>query len=196
MKPTIFNNKKWSTYFRVRQTNTMDKETIKNKLSESHNSFVDFVFGLTEVEFLNGKNDKWTAGQQFEHIYLGVKPVRQILSLPKFMLKLIWGQANRESKDYDELVKKYLIKLENGGRVTGRFIPKTVSIEKGGKLKVTLLKEVNNLCSKLDKFTESELDKYILPHPLLGKLTVREMLYFTIYHVGHHHELTKRNLKG
>lgn len=172
----------------------MDKQTIKNKLYESHNSFISFLDDLTNEEFLSSKNDKWTAGQQLEHIYLGVKPVRQIFSLPKFITKLIWGQSNRESKSYEDLIKKYLQKLKNGGRATGRFIPKTVSIEKGNKLKVDLKNEVVKLTTKLDKLTEDELDKYILPHPLLGKLTMREMLYFTIYHVGHHEEITKQNL--
>ena len=77
---------------------------------------------------------------------------------------------------------------------TGRFIPKIVSIEKGKKLKVDLINEIDKLVTKLDELTENELDKYIFPHPLLGKLTLREMLYFTIYHVRHHEELTKRNL--
>ena len=162
----------------------MDKQTIKNQLYENHNSFISYLETLTEEEFLNSKNDKCTVGQQLEHIYLGVKPVRQIFSLPKFLLKLIWGQANRKSKSYEDLVKKYLQKLENGGRATGRFIPKTESIEKGNKLKVDLKNEVVKLTTKLDKLTEDEFDKYILPHPLLGKLTMREMLYFTIYHVG------------
>ncbi len=172
----------------------MDKQTIKNKLYENHRSFISYLDDLTKEEYLNSKNEKWTAGQQLEHIYLGVKPVRQILSLPKFMLKLIWGQANRKSNNYEELVKKYLLKLENGGRATRRFIPKAVSIEKGQKLKDDLKNEVEKLSSKLEKLTEEELDTYILPHPLLGKLTIREMLYFTIYHVRHHEELTKRNL--
>jgi hypothetical protein len=39
----------------------------------------------------------------------------------------------------------------------------------------------------LKKFSEDDLDSIRLPHPLLGKLTVREMLYFAVYHVGHHH---------
>jgi len=26
------------------------------------------------------------------------------------------------------------------------------------------------------------VDQYQLPHPVLGKLTIREMLFFTIYH--------------
>lgn len=173
----------------------MEKQTIKNKLYESHNSFISYLESLTEDEFLSRKNDKWTAGQQLEHIFLGVKPVSQILSFPNFILKLIWGQANRKSKSYEDLVKKYLLKLENGGRAMGRFIPKAVSIEKSLRLKGDLKNEVNKLAGKLDKLTEDDLDKYILPHPLLGKLTIREMLYFTIYHVRHHEELTKRNLK-
>ena len=172
----------------------MDKQTIINKLYESHNSFISYLNDLTKEEFLCSKNDKWTAGQQLEHICLGVKPVRQLISLPLFIPKLIWGQANRESRSYEDLVKKYLLKLENGGRATGRFIPKSVSIEKGEKLKTHLKNEVDKLVAKLEKLTEDELDKYILPHPLLGKLTIREMLCFTIYHVGHHEELAKRNL--
>jgi hypothetical protein len=47
------------------------------------------------------------------------------------------------------------------------------------------------LISKIEKQSEIHLDKYILPHPLLGKLTLREMLYFTIHHNEHHLELLK-----
>lgn len=172
----------------------MDKQIIKNKLYENHEAFISYLDGLTNEEFLSSNNNKWTPGQQLEHIYLSVKPVRQVFSLPKFIPKLIWGQANRRSKSYDDLIKKYYTKLENGGRATSRFIPKTVGIEMGQKLKVDLKNEVNKLASKIDKLTEDELDKYIIPHPLLGKLTMREMLYFTIYHVIHHEEVTKRNL--
>jgi len=91
-------------------------------------------------------------------------------------------------------VKKYLSQLENGGKATGIFIPKKVNIEKGQKLKVDLKNEVRNLSSNIDKLTEEELDKYVLPHPILGKITMREMLYFTIYHVNHHEKNIKQNL--
>ena len=36
------------------------------------------------------------------------------------------------------------------------------------------------------KLSEKDLDKYILPHPLLGRMPLREMLFFTIYHTQHH----------
>ncbi|QLH34686.1 MAG: DinB family protein [Cyclobacteriaceae bacterium] len=61
-------------------------------------------------------------------------------------------------------------------------------------MNVRLTKEVNRLAAKLNRFSEAELDLYILPHPLLGKLTLREMIYFTCYHVQHHQELTTKNL--
>jgi DinB superfamily len=172
----------------------MDIKTIKSQLLDSHHSFAGFINSLPEEDFLTINNNKWTAGQQLEHIYLGVKPFRQALGLPKFLLRLIWGQANRESKSYEELVKKYVQKLAAGGRATRRFIPAPVNIEKGQQLTIALSNEVNSLCNRLDRFSETDLDKYVLPHPLLGKITIREMLYFTIYHFKHHEEQTKQNL--
>ncbi len=173
----------------------MDKENIKKELTVRHTSFVDFLFGLTNEGFLTSHNEKWAAGQQLEHIYLSVKPVRQALGVPKILLKLLLGQANRPGRNYDELVDKYRSKLQSGGKAPGRFVPKVITIEKGQQLKTKLAKEIARLCSKLDRFTEEELDRYVLPHPLLGKLTLREMMYFTLYHVGHHQELVRRYLE-
>lgn len=173
----------------------MDIKNIQNQLTEKHNIFSNFVGGLSRDEFYLRKPDKWAAGEQLEHILLSVRPLRQALALPKFILKLIWGQANRAGRDYDGLVNKYRSKLESGGRATGRFIPKAVPLEKRDQILQALANEISSLCAVLDKFTESELDKYVLPHPLLGKLTLREMMYFTIYHVQHHDLLTRRNLE-
>jgi hypothetical protein len=64
-----------------------------------------------------------------------------------------------------------------------------VDLKKGQELKANLKNVVSKLCLSLDTYSEDELDQYILPHPLLGKLTLREMLFFTIYHVKHHENL-------
>ncbi len=172
----------------------MDRYKIITLIKQDHNSFTSYINGLTNEEFLFSNQQKWTAGQQLDHIYLAVKPLTLTLSLPKFIPRFIFGKANRPGKNYEDLVKKYLSKLENGGRATGRFIPKAIAFYQKETIIKALNKSTNILCSKIEKFTEEELDALILPHPLLGKLTIREMLYFTIYHVGHHHEITKRNL--
>ncbi len=164
----------------------MDKHTLIKKLSENHQEFIACVDQLSTEEFSVGKNDKWTAGQQLEHIYLSVKPVGLGFSLPKFLLKLIWGKSNREGRSFDALIERYQARLENGGKASGPFVPKKVDLKKGQKLKENLKNEVVKLCLSIEKLSEADLDYYVLPHPLVGKLTLREMLYFTLYHVKHH----------
>ena len=173
----------------------MKRHDIIDKLINTHQSFIDYVVALPDESFLFINNGKWTAGQQLDHIKRAVKPLVQILSLPKFLIKQMFGKANRQSKSYDDIVKKYLGKLENGGVATGRFVPATISLDQKEKLATLLSDFVNRLTSKINNYSEEELDTFIIPHPLLGKLTVREMMYFTIYHVEHHHRIAKRNLE-
>jgi hypothetical protein len=44
------------------------------------------------------------------------------------------------------------------------------------------------------QLSDTILDEYQIPHPLLGMLTVREFLFFTDYHTGYHTQ-TMLNLK-
>ncbi|MEI9912526.1 MAG: DinB family protein [Bacteroidota bacterium] len=173
----------------------MTREEIKNKLQENHKNFTDLIMSLNDQDFLFSQNGKWTAGQQLDHIYRSVAAVKLALTLPKFIIKLIVGKSNRPSRDFASLISKYKLKLEQGGSAGGRFIPKPVEPRQKTALKNKLLHTVNSLCKKINKYDEQQLDHYILPHPLLGKLTLREMLYFTIYHATHHQQLVVRNLE-
>ena len=172
----------------------MIKHEIQNNLLKNHQAFAQLIVSLNDNDFLFSANDKWTAGQQLDHIQRSVVALNQALVLPKFIIRLIVCKANRPSKDYEALVTKYKLKLEAGGKAVGRFVPKPIEPDQKIKLKDKLLKTVDSLCKKFDKYNEKQLDYYILPHPLLGKLTIREMLYFTIYHVEHHQKQTLRNL--
>ena len=174
----------------------MERQEIITLLTEKHSSFIDYINGLTNEDFLFSPQQKWTAGQQLDHIYLSIKPLTLILSFPRLFIRLAFGKANRPGRTYEDLVKRYLNKLENGGRATRRFVPKTIVLNQKETISKALTKNTKVLCSKIEQFTEKDLDTLILPHPLLGKLTIREMLYFTVYHVGHHHEITKRNLSA
>lgn len=164
----------------------MTKKEIIQNLQANHQDFIDLVLSLNEKDFLLQVNDKWTAGQQLQHIFLAVAPLAQGLRLPVFFLKLFFGKANRPSKTFDALVEKYHDKLQQGGVASGRFVPKPVQFSQRMALTEKLLRSVKQLCKNIEHLSEQQLDEYILPHPLLGKLTVREMMYFTIYHVTHH----------
>jgi hypothetical protein len=173
----------------------MTRQDIQYKLQEKHIAFAELIVSLNDNDFLFSANGKWTAGQQLDHIYRSVAAVKMGLTLPKLLIKLIVGKANRPSKDYEAVIAKYNLRLEAGGKAGGRFIPKPVKPDQKTELKEKLLKAVNSLCKKMEKYDEKQLDYYILPHPLLGKLTIREMLYFTIYHVEHHRKQVLKNLE-
>ena len=86
-------------------------------------------------------------------------------------------------------------KIEQGGKASGRFVPQSIPFRQRENLTKQLLKLINKLVGQVDGFSEEQLDELILPHPLLGKLTLREMLCFTIYHVENHHKITLRNIE-
>lgn len=172
----------------------MNIAELNRKLLENHRLFTDYIQSLSPEVFTISVNQKWTPGQQLDHIHRSVQPLAQGFRLPKWMIKMIFGKSNRPGRAYDELVKKYTQKLEEGGKASGRFIPKAVENAEKNKIIVSLNKDLLSITKNLSNFSESELDEIVLPHPLLGKLTIREMIYFTIYHVEHHMNLTKRNI--
>ncbi|MFY9310399.1 MAG: DinB family protein [Bacteroidia bacterium] len=174
----------------------MNKQEIIQSLTKKHNDFISLIEKLDDKQFMFAPTSKWTAGQQLDHIYRSVSPVLIAFRLPAFVPSLLFGKANRPSRGYDELIQKYHSKLAGGGAASGRFVPKAVQLHQKKRLNSDLLKTIHALGKQVERCSEEKLDKYILPHPLLGKLTFREMLYFTLYHVEHHHKLVIKNLEG
>lgn len=172
----------------------MNKKQIADLLRTNHAQFIDQVSSLSDSDLCYAPEDKWSAAQQLDHIVKSVSPVNMAMGLPKFILKWKFGVANRPSKTYEGLTEKYTRKLREGGKASGPFVPPAVAADQKEKLLAKLKSLVKNLSGKTETYSEEALDKYILPHPLLGKLTLREMLYFTAYHVQHHRELVQKGL--
>jgi len=167
----------------------MEKKILAERLAANHAAFSDYMGSRSEADFMFAAPAKWTAGQQLDHIVRATSPIVLALRLPKWLVKLLIGTPNRPSRSYEELVQKYNDKLAAGAKASGQFIPKPVIFAQRAALLAKLNTTVANIVRGMDNYSEAELDAYLLPHPILGKLTVREMLYFTEYHVLHHHRL-------
>ncbi len=167
----------------------MQKVELQQQLLIHHKAFINALLSMDEALFVESKNNKWTPAQHLDHMVRSTGPVLLAFRLPSVITDLFFGKANRSSRSYQGLVDKYLECLQAGGKASGRFIPGQVALAERSTLCSRLDNNTTKLADILNKFTEDELDKYILPHPLLGKLTYREMIYFTIYHVQHHHKL-------
>lgn len=174
----------------------MNIPDINLKLVANHQIFTDHIINLPDSIFIQSKNGKWSPGQQLDHIRRSVQPLASGFSLPKWLIKMIFGKSNRKGRTYDELVTKYKQKLQEGGRASRRFIPKEIKVADRNKLVSSLTKNIQSLTRSIQKFSEADLDNTVLPHPLLGKLTIREMLYFTIHHVEHHLDLIRKDLNS
>ncbi len=170
---------------------THNKSQIVAALNEKVDAFNQYISLLGKEQFEATPENKWSAGQNLDHLIRSIKPLQLAYSLPKFILKIMFGKANRPSKTYEELVTKYKTKLAAGGRASGPFIPPTILFEQKDLLIKKYDRHKQKLISKIKKQSEEDLDRYILPHPLLGKLTLREMLFFTVHHNEHHLELLK-----
>ena len=175
----------------------MNKVEIKARLEESYDHFLKFIGKLSKDEFEYAPEGKWNAGQQAEHLIKSTRPLVKGLGYPKFLISFKFGKANRPSRTYEELVQRYKQRLTTmEGDPPGSYVPKAVKFADYSSLAKTQMDIIKAIQDKLTKWTEDELDLYIFPHPLLGKVTIREILYFTIYHAEHHQNVVKIYLKG
>ena len=164
-----------------------NKSEINQELNKHHQEFDALIDQLAPEVFEDNSTGKWSAGQLQQHIILSLKPIVLAMRLPKFLLRYQFGLTNRPSQSYDELVARYRKALD--GRVTlapKRFTPKTIGIEVKQQQTIQFNKLINRLMKLVRKWDEGDLDIYVIPHPLMGRLTFRKILYFTIYHVQHH----------
>lgn len=180
----------------MQQSLTIDE--IIQELHTGKNKLIDYCALLPNAQFFFSPPEKWSVAQQIKHLIISINTSRLAFTLPKFILKLITGKPNRLSRSYDELVVKYTLKLEQGGRASRRFIP-TMIQETYGKEK--LVGEFNTSINKIaaaikNNWDETSIDNYLSPHPLLGKITLRELSYFTIYHSLHHLNKIENNTTG
>ena len=168
--------------------------SIREEIALAAAAFTDFNNALSEEEFFYRPPAKWSPAQQTRHLIIATKTARIAYRLPGFMVRWVGGRPNRPSRSYEELVERYKQKLREGGRAAGRYIPKPVPASYGRE---KLLRDFNQAMQQFGESVEkgplrNQLDAYLAPHPLLGKLTLRELGYFTIYHSYHHLENIRR----
>ena len=165
----------------------MQKQEICERMTVVHQQFCALVLSLSATDYYEDQNGrKWNAGKQADHILKSTRPLLLAFRLPNFVLKLIFGRSNRPGRTYDALCEKYLLKLGEGGQASGPFIPKLQDYDHREEVPKKIMAVVTRLNHLVQKKSEEQLDHCIVPHPLLGKITLREMLFFTIFHAEHH----------
>ncbi len=163
------------------------KSDLIGVLKDSNQRAENWFREIPASDFFTRHGEIWSPSDNVDHLMKSVKPITKALNLPKFTLHTMFGKPDKPSMRYEELCQIYRDELAKGAQASGRFLPNQENPSEEAEIKKReLLEQWTNANSELvsvsETLDESELDQYQLPHPILGKLTIREMLFFTIYH--------------
>lgn len=153
-----------------------------------------YLAAIPAAEFAAPQGEKWSPADHVRHLARSTFPLTGALGLPKLLLGLRFGRATTTSRRFAELRELYRTTLRETGATAGRFAPSPQAAPPDAAAAAAFQQEVlarwrgavTELARRVPAWSEAALDRYRLPHPLLGKRTVREMLFFTVYHNAHH----------
>ena len=163
------------------------KSELITALQDANQRVIKWFSEIPAENFFMRHAEVWSASDNLDHLIKSHKPITKALRLPKITLQAMFGRPEKSSMTYEELCQIYRDEIARGAQASGRFLPTQenpdeTAEEKKKELLNQWSKASTELVSIAGKWNESELDGYLLPHPLIGKLTIREMLFFTIYH--------------
>ena len=173
----------------------MHKDQIADLICKNNDELISWLENHDNEKWQSGPEGKWKTGEQALHLLQSVKPLNTALSLPRFIVRSRFGKTNRPIRSYEEVVQRYKERLaENPGVIYGpskKMKPPKLS----DKYYIInrLQMEHKKLEYKTRKISDKNLNELVLPHPLMGKLPVREMLMWSAYHIKHHTDQLKQN---
>ena len=165
-------------------------EEIARELRALHARSRELWNGFSTTEFFFPLGDAWSPADNVRHLLKTNRPVLRALTTAKILLVFRFGAGVRASQSYSEIRERYLARLA-AGLTAGRFAPRPLGSsdqteEQRKSLMAALDQVLESLTAAVANWSEWQLDRLRLPHPALGRLTVREMLFFTLYHNFHH----------
>jgi hypothetical protein len=168
--------------------------TITKRLKTAVSNCQKTALSANENLFFTSLNKKWSIAGNLIHLVKSVKGLNKAYAMPKEQLLAAFGKPTHKRIENNELFKRYKAVM-----ATNPFNPTFAPDNTEGDTKASVIdyftKQHAYFIETLNNFTEEELDNYQIPHPALGNLTVREMYYFTIFHIEHHRQTMEKLAK-
>lgn len=173
----------------------MKKEKIVDLLEEKHSNLFKWLEEQPKENWEKGPVEKWSTSQHILHLVNSLQLLNKVLSYPKFLLKYKFGICNRKPRDYEAVVKNYqqkLLKNQEKAKIFNQSL-KMPTLKERKRLIIKYQIQQKKLQYKTKKLDDKNLDTLLIPHPLMGKMTIREIIMWTAYHTEHHTETLKKN---
>ena len=171
----------------------MKKPELLEALKRAHADTCSYFESLSPDDFFRSTTG-WTAAENLEHLSKATSGTLLGFRSPRAILGLAFGK--KSSRSFDEVRDEYESILAQGKGAGALYQPRSQKAD-ASKQKA-MIEKFRKSCEKLERavssWSEEDLDKCGIPHPLLGKLSGREMAYFCIFHPAHHLEKLKSKL--
>lgn len=130
--------------------------------------------------------DRWTFSEHAEHLWLAGLSIASVLKQEETFLQK-FPALTREAKSFDELKQEYMERITAGMKAFSKQIPPK-DLDKSA---AEFQQQWNALFEKtrdrlLSAWTPERLSLKTVPHPALGNISVRELLFFQEFHIDHH----------
>ena len=165
------------------------KTDLIERLSHVQGEVTNAVQNMSDAQFTSGTDEAWSAAGYLKHLILSVKPLAKAMNLPAAQLAKMFGKPDHASRTFAEVVAGYKAKIAGGLRAedSQNVVPTVYRFPEGTTDERAHLVQAwndgnNRLLEALKHWLEEELDSHQLPHPAGEVLTLREMLFFTVYH--------------
>lgn len=167
-------------------TEINSKIQIISSLKDSGQHAQNWFEAIPADQFFTRQGESWSASDNVDHMIKAIKPITKAMKLPKMALQTLFGKPVNLSRSYEEICRIYGDEIAKGAKAAETFLPKQETPDTPQEIKEELLgqlsMELDKLLSAIEKWEENDLDEVQLPHPIIGKITIREMLFFTIHH--------------
>ena len=170
----------------------MTQSELLGALEARQNELKDFFSSIPEVVFLADNSPKWN-------------PAQHLIHLTKSAFRIVQGLQARDqlpnhetpSRGYETIRDTYLATLRQAPAELPAKVGASIQVaadSSQAQIVAAYFQAGTNLRKATQTWTESELDAKAMPHPVLGSISVREMLEFALYHDLHHLEGVRKTL--
>jgi len=169
------------------------KPELLAALSAQAEHLTAFFLRVPDDAFFAGNETRWSPALHAQHLVQSVTPVARALAQPD---RLPARTNPAPSRTLPEIREAYLAALAAGAKAFGRYTPVLADGATRENVTEALRASLLALRDALSAWPEEHLDRHDLPHPVLGLMSAREIVLFTLLHDTHHENGVRRLLNA
>jgi hypothetical protein len=183
----------------IQPENPYSREEILSCLAVLQKEVEYFFQKVPPGLFFSHSLGGWSVGENISHLTFTANMLALSFKIPKIFFRILYGRPKEESSFLDW--KNIFFEKLKISQDAGIYAPAIESSPRDPSHKsIILIREWNNACinlvSTLEMITETELSKYRIQHPLMGRVSFREACYLHILHILHHTSKIEFKLKN